>query len=130
MSDYAEVVTRTKIKDTNDYYVIKIDKEDYEWISKIAVYVSYKNFNKYKTVYYKDINPDGTLSIDAYNLPRRILGIKNNENRNLIIKYKNGDFLDLRKENLELVMVSDYLLGRKKVKNKTLSITKKGDSSE
>ena len=130
MSDYAEIVTRSKIKRTKDYYVIKIDKEDYEWISKIAVYVSYKNFNKYKTVYYKDINPDGTLSIDAYNLPRRILGIKNNENRNLIIKYKNGDFLDLRKENLELVMVSDYLLGRKKVKNKTLSITKKGDSSE
>ncbi len=130
MSDYTEVVTRSKIKRTKDYYVIKIDKEDYEWISKIAVYVSYKNFNKYKTVYYKDINPDGTLSIDAYNLPRRILGIKNNENRNLIIKYKNEDFLDLRKENLELVMVSDYLLGRKKVKNKTLSITKKGDSSE
>ena len=56
-----------------------------------------------------------------FNLPRTILGINNNEDRNLIVTYKNGDFLDLRKDNLKLITLTEFELG-KKVKNRDLPV--------
>ncbi len=121
MSDYVELVTRTKIKGTNDYYAIKIDKEDRKWVRRLPLYVMYNHSNKNYHVYYKGFNLDGTVSNTKFSLSRAVLGIKHNENRDFIVEYKNGDFLDLRKDNLKLVTRTEFRLG-KKIKNKELPV--------
>ena len=116
MNDYVELITRTKIKGTKDYYVIKVDKDDYDWISQLAIYVRNE---KYKYVYYKEIYKDKTISSKTSYLARTILGINNNENHDFVAQYKNGDFLDLRKDNLKLITRIELKLG-KEVNNREL----------
>ena len=113
MSDYVEIVTRSKIKGTNDYYVVKIDKEDHKWISQLVLYVYYKNVDKTNYVYYKDLDLDGAIVRRNIHLPRTILGVNISEYNDFAVQYKNGDFLDLRKDNLKLITRTELRLGRK-----------------
>ena len=117
MSSYVELETRTIIKGTRDKYIIKIDKDDHQWISQLAVYVV-RQHSTWGYVLYKDYS-NGIIERNGKTLSRVIMGLKENETR-FAIKYLNDDPLDLRKENLEIITRIESAFERDRVNRKGL----------
>ena len=118
MSSYVELETRTIIKGTRDKYIIKIDKDDHQWISQLAVYFHIPP-TAISSVVYKDYI-DGILDrCSAKSLARTIAGLHGDETR-FVIKYLNGDPLDLRKENLEIITKIESSYDRERVNGRGL----------
>ena len=119
MSSYVRLETRTRIGSSKYKYIIKIDKEDHQWISQLAVYVARQRTTLGLGVTYKDYIGETIDESSHYTLSRKIMGL-NSDERNYNIRYINSDALDLRKENLEIVLISQKLLEENRYKERLL----------